>query len=305
MTRTLTYTATELVPYINWIYFFHTWGIPPRFAAAADIHDCPACRNGWTESFPEEDRNPAREALRLIDEARKFLREHAGQLKACVRFGLFPARSEGDDILISGEHTVVRLPFLRQQTTARAGAPCLCLADFITPWQDGGDIAGRLGLFATTVNEEAVMPHRDDDEFLHLLAQTLCDRLAEAAAEKMHEEVRRSYWGYAPDEHLTATELFAEKYQGLRPAIGYPSLPDLSLIFRIDEVLQLDGIGIRLTENGMMVPHASTCGLMFAHPAACHFGVGPIGEDQLQDYARRRGRSTEEIRRFLASRITT
>ena len=303
MIRTLTYTVGELIPYINWTYFFHTWGIPPRFAAAADIHDCPACRNRWTDSLPEEDKNPAREALRLTDEARKFLREHAGLLKARVRFGLFPARSEGDDILISGEHTV-RLAFLRQQT-AQAGSPCLCLADFIAPWQDGVDIAGRLGLFATTVNEEAVTPCRDDDDFQHLLARILCDRLAEAAAEKMHEEVRRCHWGYAPNECLTAAELFAEKYQGLRPAIGYPSLPDLSLIFPIHEVLQMDSIGICLTENGMMVPHASTCGLMFAHPAACHFGIGPIGEDQLQDYARRRERSVEEIRRFLASRITT
>lgn len=302
MIHTLTYTADELIPYINWIYFFHTWGMPPRFAPAADIHDCPACRNGWTDGFSEEDRNPAGEALRLADEAKRFLREHAGQLKARVRFGLFPAHSEGDDILISGDHSV-RLPFLRQQT-ARREAPCLCLADFIAPWPNSGDITGRLGLFATTVNEKAVSQNCGNDDFLHILAQTLCDRLAEAAAEKMHEEVRRHYWGYAPDERLTATELFAEKYQGLRPAIGYPSLPDLSLIFPIDEILQMDRIGIRLTENGMMMPHASTCGLMFAHPAACHFNIGAIGEDQLQEYARRRGRSAEEIRRFLAFRIT-
>lgn len=88
MIRTLTYTVGELIPYINWTYFFHTWGIPPRFAAAADIHDCPACRNRWTDSLPEEDKNPAREALRLTDEARKFLREHAGLLKARVRLSL-------------------------------------------------------------------------------------------------------------------------------------------------------------------------------------------------------------------------
>ena len=141
------------------------------------------------------------------------------------------------------------------------------------------------------------------DDFKHLLCQTLADRLTEAAIEKMHEEVRRTYWGYAPDENLTTAELFLEKFQGIRPAIGYPSLPDQSLNFDLARILDFEEIGIHLTENGAMVPHGSVSGLMIAHPASRYFSIGPIGEDQLEDYARRRHRSKEEIRKFLAANL--
>lgn len=130
----------------------------------------------------------------------------------------------------------------------------------------------------------------EQDPYKHLLVQTLSDRLAEAATEKMHEYVRKEAWGYAKDEILSMPDLLVEKYQGIRPAVGYPSLPDQSINFLLDELLDMKQIGITLTENGAMYPHASVCGLMFAHPAAEYFSVGKIGEDQLEDYARRRGK---------------
>ena len=135
------------------------------------------------------------------------------------------------------------------------------------------------------------------------MMQLLADRLAEAAAERMHEEVRKHYWGYAADEHLSIAEMQIEKFQGIRPAVGYPSLPDTSLNFIIDKLLDIKQIGIRLTEHGAMKPHASVSGLMLAHPKAHYFSLGKIGEDQLHDYAIRRGLPVEYLRRFLAANL--
>jgi cobalamin-dependent methionine synthase I len=143
----------------------------------------------------------------------------------------------------------------------------------------------------------------DHDTYQKMQVQLLADRLAEAAAEKLHEEVRRTIWGYAPNEHLTMEELHAERFQGIRPAVGYPSLPDASLNFLLDELLQFKQIGIRLTENGAMKPHASVSGLMIAHPAARYFSIGKIGDDQLHDYARRRGLPVSLLRKFLSSHL--
>ena len=132
-----------------------------------------------------------------------------------------------------------------------------------------------------------------------MLSQVLADRLAEGTAEKMHEEVRRNYWGYAPNERLTMEQTHNEQYQGIRPAVGYPSLPDTSINFILNELIDMKGIGIRLTESGMMTPHASVSGLMLAHPGSRYFELGRIGTDQINDYARRRGLPVELIRRFL------
>jgi cobalamin-dependent methionine synthase I len=136
-----------------------------------------------------------------------------------------------------------------------------------------------------------------------MLSQTLADRLAEGTAERMHEEVRRHYWGYAPDEHLTMQETHLEKYQGIRPAVGYPSLPDTSVNFILSDLLNMKEIGIRLTESGMMIPHSSVSGFLFAHPQSRYFDLGKIGEDQLRDYARRRGVPVELMRHFLQSSL--
>ena len=141
------------------------------------------------------------------------------------------------------------------------------------------------------------------DAYEKMMAQLLADRLAEAAAERVHEQVRKEYWGYAKDEQLSIEEMLVEKFQGIRPAIGYPSLPDTSLNFVLDELLDLKQIGIRLTESGAMKPHASVSGLMLAHPEARYFNLGKIGEDQLRDYARRRGLPVEVLRKFLAANL--
>ena len=139
----------------------------------------------------------------------------------------------------------------------------------------------------------------DDDPYEKMMMQLLADRLAEATAERLHRDVRTNYWGYAKEEHLSTAELLAEKWQGIRPAIGYPSLPDTSLNFLIDQLIDMSQIGIHLTEAGAMKPHASVSGLMISHPGARYFSIGKIGQDQLADYARRRGLDIDETRKYL------
>ncbi len=159
-----------------------------------------------------------------------------------------------------------------------------------------------VGAFATAVDED-VESLCFGDNYRRLLLQTLLDRLAEAAAERLHEAVRRTYWGYAPDENLSPRELFAEHYGGCRPAVGYPSLPDLSLMFLLDRLIDMGEIGITLTANGMMKPHSAVAGLMFGHPAARHFSIGPIDERQFADYSARRGMPPEALRHCLAANL--
>jgi cobalamin-dependent methionine synthase I len=160
----------------------------------------------------------------------------------------------------------------------------------------------KAGAFATTTDIDMEKAYKGD-AYRQMMAQTLAERLAEATTERMHQEMRRTYWGYAPHEQLSMDELHREAYQGIRPAIGYPSLPDTSVNFLLADLLDTKRIGIRLTESGMMQPHASVSGLMFAHPQARYFELGPIGEDQLRDYARRRGIPVELMRRFLSSSL--
>ena len=165
-------------------------------------------------------------------------------------------------------------------------------------------MADKIGVFATTVDTMMESSHTDDP-YARMLAQTLADRLAEATAEKLHQEVRTRLWGYAPDEQLSMQQLHNEAFQGIRPAVGYPSLPDTSLNFVIDRLLDFGEIGIRLTEHGAMRPHASVSGLMIAHPEARYFNIGKIGDDQLRDYALRRGLPETLARKFLATSLIT
>lgn len=292
------YAVRDIVPYINWVYFFHAWGMEPRFASVADIHDCPSCRASWVASFPKEEQPKAREAATLYTEATNLLRQWADEPMCHALLLLAEAYSDGDDIVIAGK----RLPFLRQQHAGRSGYT-LCLSDFIAPRRElpiGTDnIANRIGVFATTVSLSDNLSSLTSQ----LQSSTLADRLAEATAEKLHEEVRKRIWGYAKEEQLTMRELHAEKFQGIRPAVGYPSLPDQSINFLIDELLGLKEIGITLTPNGAMSPSASVSGFMLAHPQAHYFSIGSIGEDQLQDYARRRGVEPEALRSFLTNNL--
>lgn len=266
---TIDYTVAQLRPYINWIYFYHAWGLA-----------------GQPQAEKELMRQEADRMLDLFD----------ARFKTHAVFGIFKANSDGDDLLLDN----VRIPMLRQQHPAREGEPNLCLADFVRPRSSG--IPDRVGAFATTV--DSAMEHDFiADDYRRMLSQTLADRLAEATAELVHLQVRRTYWGYAPDENLTIQQLLREDFQGIRPAIGYPSLPDTSVNFLLDQLLDMKQIGIRLTESGAMKPHASVSGLMFAHPKAHYFDLGKIGEDQLRDYAHRRHIPQELARRFLAVRL--
>ena len=226
-----------------------------------------------------------------------MLAEIDGRYSAHALFGIFTANSDGDDILIDG----VRVPMLRQQHESDARHSNLCLADFVRPLSKG--IPDQVGVFATTVDAALEKDFATDDPYRKMMSQTLADRLAEAAAEKMHQEVRTCYWGYAPDERLTIQQLHIEAFQGIRPAIGYPSLPDTSINFILSDLLDMKQIGIRLTESGMMMPHASVSGLMISHPKARYFNLGIIGEDQLRDYAARRGVPVELMRRFLSNSL--
>lgn len=292
----ITYPIHQIAPYISWIYFFHAWGFQPRFAAIADIHGCDVCRASWLTTFPETERAKAAEAMQLFKEANRMLNLLDEDFQVKTIFKCCTANADGDNLILDG----VTFPLLRQQTQKNKEKPFLCLSDFVRPLSSG--ITDTVGAFASTI-DTSIEELFQADPYKHLLVQTLSDRLAEAATEKMHEYVRKEAWGYAKDEKLSIKEMLAEKYQGIRPAVGYPSLPDQSVNFILDELLDMKQIGITLTSNGAMHPHASVCGLMFAHPAAHYFSVGKIGEDQLADYASRRGMTTESMRKFLGANL--
>lgn len=296
VTEVLTYSIHEVVPYVNWLYFFHAWGFQPRFATIAHIHGCDACRAMWLAGFPEEERAKAAEAMQLLKEANRMLDLLDRDFRVHSVYRLCKANADGDNLLLDG----IPLPLLRQQTPQPDGAPFLCLSDFVRPLSSG--VTDTVGIFAASCDGEVELLHADDP-YKHLLVQTLADRLAEAATEKMHEYVRKVAWGYAKEENLSIPELLKEDFQGIRPAVGYPSLPDQSVNFLLDKLLHMGQIGISLTENGAMYPHATVCGLMFAHPAARYFAVGKIGKDQLEDYAKRRGMAVEKVSRFLATNL--
>ena len=277
----ITYDISELIPYINWPYFFFAWQVKEQ---------------------SEKDR--------LRQEAEAFLQQLEGKYHAYGLFELFEAHSDGDDIVVckgarSQESGVSRIPCLRQQ---QGNPPYLCLSDFLPPQNISTDSclltpdSSKLGVFATSVSL-GLETDFDADPYQKMMAQLLADRLAEAAAERMHEQVRKEYWGYAKDEKLSIPDMLVEKFQGIRPAVGYPSLPDTSLNFVLDDLIDMKQIGIRLTESGAMKPHASVSGLMLAHPEARYFSIGKIGEDQLRDYAHRRGLPLELCRRFLAANL--
>ncbi|MGL4853031.1 MAG: vitamin B12 dependent-methionine synthase activation domain-containing protein [Phocaeicola sp.] len=291
------YRLHEVTDYINWIYFFHAWGFQPRFATISQLDGCDSCKAVWLTNFSKEERAKAAEAMQLFKEAQRMLSQLAKSYQTHAIVELAEANSRGNDLIAEG----ITIPLLRQQAAKiKSNDPFLCLSDFVRPLHSG--IKDKIGIFATTVDAEIESLYADD-AYRRMLVQTLADRLAEATAEKIHEQVRKEIWGYAPDESLTMKELLHEEYQGIRPAVGYPSLPDQSIIFVLNEILKMEQAGITLTENGMMQPHASVCGLMLAHPAANYFSIGKIGLDQLEDYAQRRGVSIEEIKKYMASNL--
>lgn len=274
------YRISDLKDYINWVYFFHAWSLPQQ----------------------------SEESKHLFDEAQKMLQRLQPYVKVKTVVELMPAWSEGDDIVVQPMRPCecgqshpcggpIRLPMLRQQVPGKDGM-CHCLSDFIRP--HSAMRQDKIGIFATSTSIDVHKTFPDDD-YSQMLLQTLADRLAEAGAERLHEEVRKTLWGYAPNEQLTMAELHQEKFQGIRPAVGYPCLPDISINFLLDKLIGFKSIGVTLTTSAMMQPHASVSGLMISLPQAHYFAVGKIGPDQLADYARRRQLPLEEIHKYIST----
>ena len=283
----------EVIPYINWSYFFTTWGMSARYNTLAQLHDFEGSDDSWIAQWPEEDQAKAKEAVKLFRDSQVLLLELVSNSVNCcrVRYGVFEAVSEGDDIMLDE----VKIPTLRQQLSNEKNV-YHSLSDYIMPSSEGRmDYIGAFVVTAGTGFDSL----NETDSYRQMLLQTLADRLAEASSEYLHKLVRNEFWGYAQDESLPVSDLFKGKYQGIRPAVGYPSLPDQSIIFILDKLLQFNKIGVHLTENGAMTPSASVAGFHFANPEARYFRIGRISEEQMRDYADRRGVSLEEICKML------
>lgn len=293
----------KLIPYINWAFFFTAWRLSGRYGDLSQLHDCEGCQATWLAQFPDEERPKAKEALKLFQDAKRMLYRISDLKIDCCKvcYGFFEAKSDGDDIYINNE----LFPMLRQQSFQNEGI-CCSLADYVMPASERR--TDYIGLFALTagLGFEALKKQfeTEGDSYHQMLLQTLTDRLAEAAAEYLHEKVRKEYWGYAPNESFTPQELLKGKYQGIRPAIGYPSLPDQQQIFILDRLLDVKEIGIQITENGAMYPTASVAGLYFAHPESRYFMIGKISEEQLEDYASRSKQTIESARKFLIKNLS-
>jgi 5-methyltetrahydrofolate--homocysteine methyltransferase len=285
------YDASLLVPYIDWTPFFHSWEMKG--------------------SFPKIFNDPERgtEAKKLYDDALNMLgrmvKEH--WLKPNAVAGIFPANSEGDDILVYTDESrsEIRTVFhtLRQQTRKPPGQPNLALADFIAPVQSG--VKDYIGAFAVTagegLDEKVKMFELDHDDYSAIMLKSLADRLAEAFAEHLHERIRKEYWGYASNETLSSDQLIKEEYRGIRPAPGYPAQPDHTEKDILFSLLDVTGnTGILLTESKAMWPASSVSGLYIAHPQAQYFGVGKIRKDQVDDYARRKKMHEDIAERWLS-----
>jgi 5-methyltetrahydrofolate--homocysteine methyltransferase len=284
------FPLADLVPFIDWSPFFHTWEIRGRYP---DLLNDPVRGEAARELFAN-----AQELLKEIVTQKRFT--------AYGVYGFFPANSEGDDIVVYADVTrtteLARLHTLRQQKDNQRGKPQLALADFIAPRHSGH--VDYIGAFAVTAGhgcrELAERFEKDHDQYNSIMAKALADRLAEAFAECLHKRVRDE-WGYGKNEKLRSEDLIAEKYRGIRPAPGYPAQPDHTEKPIIFDLLKVgDATGITLTESFAMVPAASVCGLYFAHKDAHYFAVSSIGKDQVESYAARKGMKMSEVERWLS-----
>ncbi|MGH7585957.1 MAG: vitamin B12 dependent-methionine synthase activation domain-containing protein, partial [Gemmatimonadales bacterium] len=280
----------DLVDRIDWTPFFHAWELRGSYPSILD--------------HPEQGR-AARDLWRDGQEALGRLVDGVG-LEARATAAFWPAASEGDDIVVfADERRASRralVPTLRQQMERVDGRANLALADFVAPrdsgvpdWIGGFAVTTGVGLDRLVADAEA-----QHDDYQAILLKALADRLAEALAERLHERVRRELWGYAPGEALDNAALIREAYQGIRPAPGYPACPDHRGKRVLFELLDAErAIGVRLTESLAMIPASSVSGWYFWRPEARYFGVGRIGRDQVEDYARRTGETVAETERWL------
>ncbi|WP_256012745.1 methionine synthase [Desertivirga xinjiangensis] len=281
----------DLVPYIDWTPFFHTWEL----------------RGSYPRIF--EDKIVGIEAKKLFDDAQKLLNRIVVEklLRAKAVIGFWKAKSVCDDIVLETEDQgPVTIHTLRQQTEKVAGEPYYALSDFIAPQESGID--DYFGGFAVTAGigcDELVAEfEKNHDDYNSIMTKAIADRFAEAFAEKMHELVRKEYWGYAQTEGLSNEDLIKEKYQGIRPAPGYPACPDHTEKRTLFDLLKAEeATGIHLTESFAMYPAASVSGFYFSHPESRYFGLGKISKDQVEDYAKRKNQPLEDVERWLSPNL--
>ena len=289
------YDLGDLVGRIDWTPFFRTWELKGAYPAILD------------------DAKEGAAARDLFADARAMLDRIVAEkwLTARAVIGFYPANAVGDDDVAlyadeARDEIALTVHFLRQQMAKSRGRPNNCLADFVAP--AGSGVTDYLGAFAVTagigIEDRLAGFEKDHDDYNAILLKALADRLAEAFAERMHERVRKEFWGYAPDEGLDNDALIREKYQGIRPAPGYPACPDHSEKPPLFELLDAEATaGIRLTESFAMLPTASVSGYYFWNPEARYFGIGRIGDDQLADYAARKGIPVERARTLLGPQL--
>ena len=285
------YPLDELRPYIDWSPFFNAWELAGKYPAILD------------------DAVVGPQARELFDDAKAMLDRIIAErwLRAKAVFGLWPAHSVGDDVVLSsGDGETTTLHFLRQQVDKPADRPDFCLADFIAPqtsgtqdWIGGFAVTAGIGIDAHVARFEA-----DHDDYNAILLKALADRLAEALAERLHQRVRKEFWGYAVDETLDNEALIAERYAGIRPAPGYPACPEHSEKATLFRLLDAGGnAGMTLTESFAMLPTAAVSGYYFSHPQSQYFVVGRVSKEQVEDYARRKGVPVAKAERWLASNL--
>jgi 5-methyltetrahydrofolate--homocysteine methyltransferase len=279
----------EIVPYIDWTFFFTAWDLRGKYPA---ILEHPKYGASARELFAD-----GKKALDTIVKGK--------QIRASAVYGFWPAASEGNDIVLFADESrsreLVRFPMLRQQG---GEPPFRCLADFVAPRDLG--LSDHVGAFAVTAGlgaEELSLKYQHaGDDYNAIIVKALADRLAEAFAEMLHARVRRE-WGYGSDEELSSEDLIAEKYRGIRPAFGYPACPEHSEKQKLFELLQAPAAGITLTESFAMWPAASVSGIYLAHPQSRYFDVGRIARDQVESYAARKGISVADAERWLSPKL--
>ena len=281
----------EIRKYIDWTPFFQTWMLAGRFPGIL------------------KDEIVGAEATKLYNHANKMLDEiiksRALQANGVVAF--YPANREGDDVNLyrkDQDESFATFHFLRQQNKKAQNLPNFCLADFIAS-ERGKDYFGMFAVTAGIGLEKLVEKHKaNHDDYSEIMAKALADRLAEAFAECLHERVRKELWGYAKAENLTEEELIDEKYEGIRPAPGYPACPDHTEKKLLFDLLEANKVGIILTESYAMYPGAAVSGFYFSHPGSKYFGLGKIEKDQVEDYAKRKSMSVEEVEKWLAPNLS-
>jgi 5-methyltetrahydrofolate--homocysteine methyltransferase len=297
------YPIDRIIPYIDWDTYSRTWELADKTYPAA------------FDNEPEKGKYRIVQQ-KLLEDAQAMLEliRGRGTLKLHGVVGIFPAASFGDDVALykPGENTeIARFCFLRSQEKKRGGVFNACLADFVAPagrGEEPGDAvpADRLGLFALSAGfglREGVREYQArHDDYSAIILATLANALAEAFTEEIHLRIRREWWGYAPDENLSVEDILGGKYAGIRPAFGYPVSPDHGDKQIAFETLEARSrCGLELSSSSMIIPAASSCGMFIANPFSYYFGIGPVAEDQLHDWAKRKGIDIEEARRRVGN----